>query len=143
MNLFQSLRSYEEFVYTLNIHYPLIQQSTLVIAPHGRRTAVLQGDLVFDQGYRLSIRERLSFDEDMIVIEFYGYELWHLGKKIAWYDAQPHPNNPLLQDNHPHHKHVAPDMKHNRIPAPQMSFSRPNLPVLIEEIAALMEKVDK
>jgi hypothetical protein len=34
----------------------------------------------------------------------------------------------------PHHKHVPPDIKHNRIPAPNLSFERPNLPVLIAEI---------
>ncbi len=139
MNPFQSLRNYEEFIYTLNVRHSAIHQSTLVIAPHGKRTAVLQGDLLFARGYRLSIRERLSFDEN-IFIEFYGYELWHLGEKIAWYDAQPHPNNPSLQENHPHHKHVPPDIKHNRIPAPQMSFDQPNLPMLIEEIERLVRK---
>ena len=34
----------------------------------------------------------------------------------------------------PHHKHVPPDIKHHRIPAPDLSFTRPNLPFLIEEI---------
>ena len=34
----------------------------------------------------------------------------------------------------PHHKHVSPDIKHHRIPAPGLSFDRPNLPLLIEEI---------
>ena len=36
-----------------------------------------------------------------------------------------------------HHKHVPPDTKHNRIPAPEMSVTRPNLPVLIRDIEAL------
>jgi hypothetical protein len=31
-------------------------------------------------------------------------------------------------------------MKHNRIPAPEMSFSQPNLPALIREIEKLIEK---
>ena len=30
--------------------------------------------------------------------------------------------------------HVPPDIKHHRIPAPDLSFTRPNLPFLIEEI---------
>ncbi len=34
----------------------------------------------------------------------------------------------------PHHKHVPPDIKHHHIPAPGLSFTRPNLPFLIEEI---------
>jgi hypothetical protein len=29
-------------------------------------------------------------------------------------------------------------IKHHRVPAPQMSFTRPNLPVLIEEIGAML-----
>lgn len=29
---------------------------------------------------------------------------------------------------------IPPDMKHHRIPAPIISFTRPNLPLLIEEI---------
>ena len=39
----------------------------------------------------------------------------------------------------PHHKHVPPDIKHNRIPAPETSFTRPNLPVLVREIEELAE----
>jgi len=31
-------------------------------------------------------------------------------------------------------KHVPPDIKHHRVPAPELSFTRPNLPVLIAEI---------
>jgi hypothetical protein len=37
-------------------------------------------------------------------------------------------------------QHVPPDIKHDRIPAPEMSFTQPNLPVLIREIEALIEK---
>jgi hypothetical protein len=36
---------------------------------------------------------------------------------------------------------MPPDIKHNRIPAPGMSFEQPNLPDLIEEIAALIDKL--
>ena len=35
---------------------------------------------------------------------------------------------------HPHHKHIRPDIKHNRIPASGLQFDAPNLPFLIEEI---------
>jgi len=34
----------------------------------------------------------------------------------------------------PHHKHVPPNIKRHRIPAPGISFTAPNLPFLIEEI---------
>jgi hypothetical protein len=49
----------------------------------------------------------------------------------------PHPHIPELQSTHPHHKHVPPEIKHNRIPAPGIAFDRPNLPYLIAEVEAL------
>jgi hypothetical protein len=55
------------------------------------------------------------------------YERW-------LYDPQPHPNDPTLASTYPHHKHIPPDIKHHRIPAPGLSFDRPNLPLLIEEV---------
>ena len=101
--------------------------------------ATLQGEITFVQGVRISVRERLSFDEGVIVIEDYGYELWRKGDKIAWYDAQPHPDDPVLASTHPHHKHIPPEIKHHRIPAPNMSFVQPNLSVLIREVEALLK----
>lgn len=62
MTPFQSLRDYEEFVYTLQKQFPSILQSTLVLVPRGRRIAILQGDILFEHGFRLSIKERLSDD---------------------------------------------------------------------------------
>ena len=58
--------------------------------------------------------------------------------KFFWYDSFAHPHIPALASTHPHHKHIHPDIKHNRIPAPNISFTRPNLPVLIEEIERLL-----
>jgi hypothetical protein len=141
VNPFQSLRDYEEFVYTLRQQFPIIRQTTLVLIQRGRRIAILQGDILFDHGYRLSIKERLSDEAGHMWIEAYGYEIWRDSEKIAWYDAQPHPNVPELQFNFPHHKHVPPDIKHHRVPAPNMSFERPNLPQLIEEIDVLLKRV--
>ena len=40
----------------------------------------------------------------------------------------------------PHHKHILPDIKHHRIPAPDMSFTQPNLPALIREIEELLKE---
>jgi len=37
----------------------------------------------------------------------------------------------------PHHKHIPPDSKHNRIPAPGLSFTEANLPFLIREVEGL------
>ena len=138
MNPFQSLRDYEEYVYTLKQQFPSIERSTLVIIRRGKRTALLQGEIVFAKGYRIALKERLSYDDDPVVIEDYGYELWRDNEKLAWYDAQPHPNEPDLASTFPHHKHIPPDIKHHRIPAPNMSFTHPNLSHLIQEIQLLI-----
>lgn len=106
MNPFQSLHDYEEYIYTLRQRFPIIERSTLVVARRGKRVATLQGELTFAKGYRITIQERLSFDLDNVEIEFYGYELWLNADKLAWYDAQPHPNHPTLASTFPHHKHV-------------------------------------
>jgi hypothetical protein len=74
----------------------------------------------------------------LIAVDWYRYEVWQADDKLYWYDSQPHPNEPELQSTHPHHKHVPPDIKHHRISAPKMSFTRPNLPALIQEIEALI-----
>jgi len=100
--------------------------------------ATLQGEITFVQGYRITLKERLSFDEGPVVIEDYGYELWHKGERIAWYDAQPHLDDTTLTSTHPHHKHIPPDIKHHRTPAPNMSFNQPNLSNLIREIEELL-----
>lgn len=138
MNPFQSIHDYEEFVYTLDQRFPFVQRSTLIVVQRGKRTATVQGEIAFAQGYRITLKERLSFDEGPVVIEDYGYELWHYADKIGWYDTQPHPDDPALVGTHPHHKHIPPDMKHHRIPAPDMSFTQPNLPALIREIEGLL-----
>ncbi|HEX3526220.1 MAG TPA: DUF6516 family protein [Thermoanaerobaculia bacterium] len=125
---------YELFIYTLPEHYASIRRSTLALTRRGHSLARVAGEIFFDHGIRLVVRERLVFDRLPMSIEGYGYEVWRDDEKLYWYDPQPHPNEPSLQSTHPHHKHVPPDIKHNRIPAPGMSFDRPNLPALIREI---------
>ena len=138
MNPYRSLRDYEEFIYTLPQQFPSITYSTLVIIRRGARMAILSGEIIFPQGYRLVVRERLTFDAGPLVLIRYGYELWQGNEKLYWYDSQPHPHDPMLDPTAPHHKHVPPDIKHHRIPAPQLSFTRPNLPVLIKEVEQLV-----
>ncbi len=139
MNPFQSLSDYEEFVYTLRQRFPSVQGSTLIVLQRGKRTATVQGDMVFAQGYRVVVKERVSFDAGPVNIEDYGYELWHNSEKIAWYDSQPHPTDSTLASTHPHHKHLPTEIKHHRIPAPHMSFTQPNLPHLIREVEELLK----
>ncbi|MDW8326692.1 MAG: DUF6516 family protein [Anaerolineales bacterium] len=137
MNPFRSLRDYEAFVYTLKQNFASVERSTLVVIRRGRRIAVVQGEVTFAQGFRLTVKERLSVQAEGLLIESYGYELWRGADKLAWYDPQPHPE-PALASTYPHHKHIPPDIKHNRVPAPGISFSQPNLPLLIGEIEDLL-----
>ena len=137
MNHFHSLSNYEVYVYTLNQIYPAIKSSTLVLYRRGARIAVLTGQIYFHNGCRLEIYEQLQSETGVVLIEQYGYEVWRGNEKLYWYDPQPHPHIPELAENHPHHKHVPPDIKHNRVPAPELAFERPNLSFLIEEIVGL------
>ncbi|WP_297632990.1 DUF6516 family protein [Caldilinea sp.] len=117
-------------------------RSTLTFVRQGATLARVAGELHFADGYRIVVRERIVYDRLPAQIDWYGYEVWRHGEKLFWYDSQPHPHEPTLQSTHPHHKHVPPDIKHNRIPAPEMSFVRPNLPVVIKEVEALIRFQD-
>jgi hypothetical protein len=134
VNPFQSLRSYEAFIYSLPQEFSSIQRSTLTIIRKGRSFAELVGEIHITGSYRLMVYELLHWREDVLSIKSYGYEVWQDNEKLYWYDSQPHPHEPSLASSHPHHKHVPPDIKHNRIPAPDLKFSAPNLPFLIKEV---------
>ena len=134
---FRTPEDYELFLYGLAEKFPFIRRSTLTLVRRGRSLARISGELHFDHGFRLVVLERVTFERLPIVIDGYGYEVWQGEEKLYWYDSQPHPNEPGLQSTHPHHKHVPPDIKHHRIPAPDLSFTKPNLPALIQEIQRL------
>jgi hypothetical protein len=145
---------YEHLIYTLPARFPAIRFSTLVLAPPGLDIARLTGLVALGDDTILCVYELLDFQQG--IIEAYRYEVSHChppftdsplpepdeycgasyaGKeKLYWYDSWPHPNDPSLAVTHPHHKHIPPDIKHNRVPAAELSFSRPNLPFLIQEI---------
>lgn len=161
-NFLSSVESYQEFVYGLPNKYPIIRHSTLVYIPTGRIFGRLEGMVLFESGIVLCVAEFLNFE--LGVIEGYGYEVSHAHpdlddshfpaaveyckagyphkEKLYWYDSFPHPNDPSLARTHPHHKHIPPNLKRNRIPAPDLSFTRPNLPFLIEEIVQISSKAE-
>ena len=122
--------------------YPSIQSSTLTFVRRGSSLAGVSGELRFANGFRLIVRERLLYDRLPLIIDGYGYEVWQDDEKLYWYDSQPHRGDSTLQSTHPHHKHIPPDIKHHRIPAPGLSFTKPNLPFLIEEIQAMLDRVN-
>ena len=135
-NPLKSLRNYSRFIAEL-LHRPDVERSTVAVWSDSPYTGIAEGEIFFSSGIRLRVREEVDFDAGLIVS--YGYEVDRGAERLYWYDDFPHPNDPDLASTFPHHKHVAPDMKHNRIPAPEISFSRSNLPVLIREIEELLE----
>jgi hypothetical protein len=141
-NLLRTSEDYELFLYTLNEQFPSVRRSTVTFVRRGAALARVAGEIEFDYDIRLIIRERLVYHRLPVAIDWYGYEVWRGSEKLYWYDSQPHPDDPTLQSTHPHHKHIPPDVKHHRIPAPEMSLNQPNLPVLIREIEALIERIE-
>ena len=99
-------------------------------------TGTAEGEVLFKGNVKLRIREELDFDAKLITS--YGYEVYRDSEKLYWYDDFPRPQDPSLASTFPHHKHVSPEIKRNRVPAPDIGFTRPNLSVLIQEIEALI-----
>ncbi|MEI6531150.1 MAG: DUF6516 family protein [bacterium] len=131
-NLLASIADYETFVYGLPGAFPCIMMSTLVVVHTGPVTAVVKGEIHFERGFVLRVLEVVNARQQRI--EHYGYELWLGNVELWWYDSWPHPDLPELAGSHPHHKHIPPDIKQHRIPAPGLGFQSPNLPALIREV---------
>lgn len=141
-NAMRSADDYELFLYTLAERFSSIRSSTLVFERRGSTLARVAGEIMFERGFRIVVRERVVFNRLPATIEWYGYEIWQGEQKLCWYDSQPHPDDPTLQSTHPHHTHVPPDIKHHRIPAPAMNFNRPNLPTVIREVEQALALVE-
>lgn len=130
--MLSSIEAYSQFIYTILDTTPSIQRHTVRIYPRGALVGVLEGTIEFGQGIALRVYERIDFARRRIMT--YSYEVWRGQERLYWYDPWEHPDDPDLAISFPHHKHIPPDIKHHRIPAPELSFTRPNLPFLIEEI---------
>jgi hypothetical protein len=130
-NPLKSLSDYSRFVAEL-LSQPNVVSSTVAVWSDSPCASIAEGEVLFTNGLRLRMREEVDLDAGLIIS--YGYEVYRGEDRLYWYDDFPHPNDPTLAPTQPHHKHVPPDIKHNRIPAPNLSFVRPNLPLLIQEI---------
>jgi hypothetical protein len=139
-NPLRTAEDYELFVYSLEDRFPAVTKSTVTFVRRGMSLARVAGEIFFEKDLRLVVRERILYNRLPVVIDWYGYEVWQGSEKLYWYDSQPHPHEPSLQSTHPHHKHIPPNIKHNRVPAPDMSFTQPNIPALIREIEQLIAK---
>lgn len=134
-----SLEEYQAFIYTLTASLSLIESSTLVIRWVDEDTRWAIGEVFFAHDVRLHVSEVIDFSRRAIVS--YGYEVYRGDERLYWYDSQPHPDDPSLASTHPHHKHIPPDIKQHRLPAPELSFSHPNIPFLIREIEELLRSL--
>ena len=134
-NPLKSLTEYSRFVSQL-LDRPSVERSTVAVWSTSPHTGIAEGEVSFSHDFHLRVREELDFDAGLITS--YGYEVFRHQERLYWYDDFPHPNDPGLASSFPHHKHIRPDIKHHRVPAPEMSFSRPNLSTLIQEIEGLM-----
>ena len=130
-NPLNSLTNYSRFVGEM-LDRPTIERSTVRVWSDSPYTGVAEGEVFFSNNIRLRLREELDFYAGLTAS--YGYEVYQHSERLYWYDDFPHPNDPSLASTFPHHKHVPPVIKHNRIPAPEISFNRPTLPMLVREI---------
>lgn len=134
-NPLKSLRAYSGFVVEL-FDRDTVARSNVIVWSDSPYTGIAEGEVYFGGGLRLRMREELDFDAGLITS--YGYEVYRGDEKLFWYDDFPHPNDASLASTFPHHKHVPPDIKRHRIPAPEMSFARPNLAILVNEVEGLI-----
>jgi hypothetical protein len=156
---------YEQYLYALPETTPEIQASSLRLFTIGRNVGICKGSLWFVNGIELRVQEVIDLiDGEILDYSYTAFSgLTHLGappswrqragrphsqgrlrksyffnhERIRWYDPQPHPENEDLRITYPHHRHEPPDIKHNRRPAPGISFQAPNLPTLIQDCIEL------
>ena len=127
----KSVADYSRFV-AQSLDRADVEHSTVIVWSDSPYTCIAEGEVLFSRGLRLRLREEIDFDAE--VITSYGYEIYRGDERLYWYDDFPHPHDPALASTFPHHKHIPPDIKRNRVPAPGLSFTQPNLAVLLQEI---------
>jgi len=132
-----SLGRYSRYIAEIITH-SIIENSTLTVWSTSKYTGIAEGELFIVKGYRVRIKEEIDFEAELITS--YGYEVYKENQKIYWYDDFPHPNDESLTSTFPHHKHILPNIKRNRIPAPGISFSEPNLEFILNEIVNLLDQ---
>jgi len=140
-----SRAKYETLLYTLTERYLGVSASTVRLYTNSATTAFVRGSVHFHNGLELRIFEYLDLTDGEIFD--YSYTVLRGDEKIRWYDPQPHPEDPELASTFPHHRHEPPEtpvpeaqrsgIKHNRKPAPGITFHAPNLPTLIADCKEL------
>ncbi len=130
-----SRTEYEHYLYVLLPQHPQVVRSTLRLFTNSATTCIVRGQIELKNNLTIRVFEFLDLTDETILE--YSYAVYDGEEKIRWYDAQPHPENPLLKSTFPHHYHTPPEIKHNRQPANGISFSEPNLPTVIADCLTL------
>lgn len=136
-----SRADYESLLYTLAERHPEISASTLRLYANSATTALVRGSVYFHNRLELRVFEFLDLTDGELLN--YSYTVFRGEERIRWYDPQPHPELLELAATFPHHRHEPPDIKHNRRPAPGISFRAPNLPTLIADCIELGETPER
>ena len=126
------IASYSAFVYAVVERHPFVTNSILALVPIGATLAKLEGCIECRGGIHLEVWELIDFDAKRI--RTYSYEVYRHDEKICWYDSWEHAEIPALATTFPHHKHIQPNLRDNRVPAPGISFELPNLDVVLEDM---------
>lgn len=133
----KSPADYSHFV-AETLNHPVVLHSTVVVWSDSPYTGTAEGEVYCAGGARPRLRKELDFYARLITSS--GYEVYQGDERMFWYDAFPYPGDTVSTSIFPQHKQVPPDIKHNRIPAPGMSFERPNLCTLIQKIEEYLKR---
>jgi hypothetical protein len=126
------IASYSAWIYSLAERHPSVTHSNLTLAPMGATLARLEGRIECPDGLRVEVWELIDFSARRI--RTYSYEVYRGGEKIGWYDSWPHPEIPALTATFPHHKHIPPNLREHRVPAPGIQFDAPNLDTVLADV---------
>jgi hypothetical protein len=125
------IASYSGYVYALAERHPFVTNSSLTLLPIGATLAKLEGRIECEGGIHVEVWELVDFAARRI--RSYSYEVYR-GEKICWYDHWEHPEIPDLASTFPHHRHILPNLRDHRVPAPGISFVSPNLDALLHDL---------
>jgi hypothetical protein len=126
------IANYSALVYALVERHPFVTSSTLALVPIGATLAKLEGRIECQGGVHVEVWELIDLAASRI--RAYSYEVYRGDQKICWYDSWEHPEIPALASTFPHHRHMLPNLRDHRVPAPGISFESPNLDVVLNDI---------
>jgi len=133
MSPLADISGYSRHVHSIQERFPFVTQSTLRVIPLGATLARVEGRMECLGGIAIEVLELVDFAEHRL--RSYSYEVYRRQEKVCWYDHWPHPELPELAATFPHHRHMLPNLRDNRQPAPGMSFAQPNLDTVLADVA--------